>query len=252
MSCTATCRFRFIGDAAPLSGTFDLRSQGWHLDPEIEIDGAVMCLLDLSRTDRRDWEAHLGAIPPELRRTVLVIGIEEGTDRASMLERGFGDAVSRRITVTEFTARALRVHAACSWLPRRRDIGELSLDLLAREAFGKGKPLNLNPREFALLWRLADKPDQPVTKAEIIRDVWRMGFMPATNSIAVHMSRLRRKLAFVGMESIVETAASGGYCLRTQGPIRSLAASMNPQRRLTGYPAGQAAGSSSPIFQFSR
>ena len=94
--------------------------------------------------------------------------------------------------------------------PRTRRVGRLTLDLLAREAFGDGKPLNLNPREFALIWRLADSIDQFVSKQALIYDVWRMGFVPETNSVAVHMSRLRRKLAFVGFAGIIEHPPSGG------------------------------------------
>ena len=49
----------------------------------------------------------------------------------------------------------------------------LELELLGREATYDGRSLNLHPREFALLWRLSETPDEPVSREALIRDVWR-------------------------------------------------------------------------------
>jgi hypothetical protein len=47
-----------------------------------------------------------------------------------------------------------------------------------------------------------------------VQDVLRLGFAPESNSIAVHLSRLRTKLAAGGLEGLIETG-SGGYRLRS-------------------------------------
>lgn len=174
-----------------------------------------MGIFHVGEADRSDAMKVLLSISAETRRHVLVIGIEPARDRAALLQAGFGDVVSREITLDELRARAGRLATSSLWLPRTRQIGALKLDLLAREAFGFGKALNLNPREFALLWRLAESVDQPVTKQDLVRDVWRMGFVPETNSIAVHMSRLRRKLSLVDLRDMIETLPLGGYRLRS-------------------------------------
>ncbi|WP_255405970.1 winged helix-turn-helix domain-containing protein [Novosphingobium sp. CF614] len=150
----------------------------------------------------------------EMRRSALVVGVRRAHERAMLLQVGFGDAVTDAVDIEELGARAGRIAELTHWLPRRRDLGGLQLDLLAREAYANGKPLNLNPREFSLLWRLAESPNHAVSKQMLIHDVWRLGFVPETNSIAVHMSRLRRKLTFVGLRGVIETAPEGGYCLR--------------------------------------
>jgi DNA-binding winged helix-turn-helix (wHTH) protein len=46
-----------------------------------------------------------------------------------------------------------------------------------------------------------------------VNEVWRLLHVPDTNSLAVHVSRLRNKLALAGLRGLVETAASGGYML---------------------------------------
>jgi DNA-binding response OmpR family regulator len=196
-----------------MSERLDLQRCGWILDPEGVPATNCVGLIDAADLDSVGWMQVLSFLPSEARRCVLVAGVGEAQDRTSLLQIGFGDVVTERIGIEELGARASRLAQFTDWLPRTRRVGRLTLDLLSREAFGDGKPLNLNPREFALIWRLADSIDQFVSKQALIYDVWRMGYVTETNSVAVHMSRLRRKLAFVGLAGIIETSPTGGYRL---------------------------------------
>lgn len=205
-------RFRWLAPEK-MSERLDLQRCGWILDPEGVPATNCVGLIDAADLDSVGWMQVLSFLPSEARRCVLVAGVGEAQDRTSLLQIGFGDVVTERIGIEELGARASRLAQFTDWLPRTRRVGRLTLDLLSREAFGDGKPLNLNPRELALIWRLADSIDQFVSKQALIYDVWRMGFVPETNSVAVHMSRLRRKLAFVGLAGIIETSPTGGYRL---------------------------------------
>lgn len=152
---------------------------------------------------------------------MLLVGIDDPVDRARMLRLGFGEVTGTGIVLPELEARAIRLTELEETLPRYRRIEPLCLDLLAREAYVDDRPLGLHPREFNLLWRLADSPGCTVSKHSLVRDVWRMGFVPDTNSVAVHVSRLRGKLRTAGLKGIVQTAPSGGYCLRSaEAPTR--------------------------------
>lgn len=196
-----------------IPGELDLRSRGWIIDlsegPLIDCIG----IMPVDQQDQTGWDAMM-ALPQDVRRFVIVIGALSGGERVDLLKQGFGDAFTGSLLDGgEFELRSSRLAETARWLPRHRRLGYLELDLLTREAYGYGKPLNLNPREFALIWRLADTPGETVSKQDLIQDVWRMGFVPETNSIAVHMSRLRRKLSFVDLAGMIATAPSGGYCL---------------------------------------
>lgn len=192
---------------------FDLRRCNWVKLEAGTPSGAAIGVVLAGGRDRTDWREVVGSLRAEARRLILIVGIENPDQRASLLRMGFGDVIGHDVDIVEFGARAERVAQLAHWLPRQRQIGDLQLDLMTREAYCKGTPLNLNPREFALTWRLADSPNEAVSKQVLIRDVWKMGFVPETNSIAVHMSRLRRKLSFVGLDGIIETASPGGYRL---------------------------------------
>ncbi|QEA17450.1 helix-turn-helix domain-containing protein [Novosphingobium ginsenosidimutans] len=114
-------------------------------------------------------------------------------------------------------------------LPRERTLGLLKLDLLLRDAFVAGRGAGLHPREFLLLWRLAEEPGVTVPPSELRSDVWRLAFRPETNSLAVHVSRLRAKLRVAGLDGLIETRADGGYRLADE--------MLRPALNLTDDPA---------------
>ncbi|WP_230079935.1 winged helix-turn-helix domain-containing protein [Alteripontixanthobacter maritimus] len=101
-------------------------------------------------------------------------------------------------------------------LPRRYLAGPLLLDLFHRDARSAERWLGLHPREFAVLWRLAETPFCFVTRGNLLRDVWRLRHDPETNRVAVHIARLRRKLNVSGLDWLIETGREGGYRLAAQ------------------------------------
>jgi two-component system OmpR family response regulator len=151
------------------------------------------------------------------RKWMMMLDIDESIERARMLRLGFGDALGRHAGLEELETRVVRLTEQAEALPRYRHHGPVRLDLLAREAFVAGRALGLHPREFALLWRLAETPGEGVTSAELLTDVWRLSFRPETNSLAVHVSRLRAKLRLAGVDGIVETADDARYRLALFG-----------------------------------
>jgi two-component system, OmpR family, response regulator len=186
----------------PLPSAWDLRRCGWRqaVDAGEAKGGAVALLLD-GRT------AHLA--PDELaialRPLVLVLGLADSTARARWLQMGYADALPAELEIDELDQRAARAIASRSISSSRR-IGRLRLDLLARDAQVEGSRLRLHPREFALLWRLAEVPGALVNRATLLRDVFELEFDPGTNRLAVHVCRLRKKLARAGFASLLATA----------------------------------------------
>jgi DNA-binding response OmpR family regulator len=147
------------------------------------------------------------------RALTILIGIEDSGMRADWLRQGFGEVLPARVSLSELEMRATRVRLAAEAEPRRRRHGALELDLLQREGTVRGKRLGLHPREFSLLWRLAQTPGRAVAPQDLLTEVWQMSFKPETNSLAVHVCRLRAKLAAMGLGGIVSTTPDGGYAL---------------------------------------
>lgn len=205
---------------------WDLRLLGWTLldrSAAEATEGRYPQLFDCRPASRAgDWSA---LAHPDL---TAAVGANEPEERAAMLEFGLGEALSSHISLLELAARLARLVAMAGALPRYIAAGPLTLDLFHREGYFRKSRLALHPREFALLWRLAKSPGQTVSRHQLLADVWQLEHVPETNSLEVHVSRLRAKLASAGLARLVETAPGGGYRLRT-GTDPALQASGPPR-----------------------
>lgn len=207
----------------PLPGAFDLRARGWRLAPG-PMRGEPGCA---GLVDTAVAELSPERFSPALRRRALALGLGDSDARARWLAAGFADALPAGARLDEIEQRARRVLSpppAAVLRPHPR----LALELVARDARIDGRRLRLNPREFALLWRLAEARGEPVAKEDLLRDVWDLRFDPGTNSLAVHVCRLRKKLAGAGLANLVVTGpGDGAYRLGLAGEAR-------PERRARG------------------
>ena len=77
-------------------------------------------------------------------------------------------------------------------------IGDLSINPAERQVNLAGKPVALTNTEFDLLRMLATKAGQVVSRAEILRDVWRDDAKETNDrTIDVHIRALRKKIPYL-------------------------------------------------------
>ena len=190
---------------------WDLRRAGWRMRHAAEAGAApahLPVLLDWrSGTRPRDWRRA------QRRESLAAIGVAGAHDRARLLDSGLGDALDGATCWHELAARLTRLATRAASLPRRLAAGPVTLDLFHRDGRLGERWLGLHPREFALLWRLAETPGERVARGQLLRDVWRLEHLPPTNSLEVHVSRLRAKLHVARCGWLVETHPQGGYRL---------------------------------------
>ena len=205
-------------DHAP-PGRWDLGLLGWtmHHAPradELASGGPtdrIPRLIDCRATScSTDWQSLES---PEI---CAAIGVDSPEERAAMMAASLGEAIPTNTAVVEVRARINRMMNAVSALPRLRMAGPVELDLFHRDGRTDGRWLGLHPREFELLWHLSESPHTRVSREELLRKVWRLDHVPETNSVEVHVSRLRAKLAVSKVAWLVETDPDGGY--RLGGP----------------------------------
>jgi len=79
-------------------------------------------------------------------------------------------------------------------------VGGLRVDAQAREAALDGVALDLSRREFELLYYLASRAGEVVTKRDLLTHVWRLPYGGADKTVDVHVSWLRRKLGETAQE----------------------------------------------------
>lgn len=136
-------------------------------------------------------------------------------DRVEGLDAGADDYLVKPFVFAELVARinALVRRGASSDLATRIEVGSIVLDLRRREVTRSGKPVHLQPREFAILELLMRNVNRPVTRTMFLEQVWRFDFDPLTNIVESHLSRLRNKLRGSGDDPI-ETVRGLGYRMR--------------------------------------
>lgn len=198
----------------PLPTAWDLRLCGWRMAlgeggrgrPIVRLIDASMC------------EIAPDTLAPALRPCAIALGLPDSAARALWLAMGYADAMPGDALLAELAQRAARAIAPPPGQVSRR-VGRLTLDLLSRDAQIDGRRLNLHPREFAVLWRLAEAHGAPVSGRELLRAVFDLDFDPGTNRLAVHVCRLRKKLALAGLGDLLATApVARGYRLDVTTP----------------------------------
>jgi len=140
---------------------------------------------------------------------VLMLTAKDGElDEAEALDTGADDFLSKPFSYVVLVARLralLRRGAAAR--PAVLRAGEVELDVAARTCRRAGHPVDLTPRELAVLEYLLRRQGEVVPKAEILGHVWDFAFEGGENVVEVHVSALRRKLG----PDVIETVRGGGY-----------------------------------------
>jgi DNA-binding response OmpR family regulator len=123
---------------------------------------------------------------------------DDEADIVKALDAGADDYLVKPFGIGQIEARVRAVlRRAVAEEDRRAEpvvVGGLRLDGEAHEAALDGCQLDLSRREFDLLYYLAVRAGQVVTKRELLTHVWRMPYGGADKTIDVHVSWLRRKL----------------------------------------------------------
>ena len=135
-------------------------------------------------------------------------------DRVSGLDSGADDYLVKPFSMNELRAR-LRA------LLRRNkpekttllQVGELTLDPANHQVQRGNTPIELTPREFAILEVLMRSPNRILKREMIEAHVWNFDFVSGSNVVDVYIRRLRRKIDDPYEQKLLETVRGVGYRL---------------------------------------
>jgi len=91
------------------------------------------------------------------------------------------------------------------------------MNLLTREVTRGGRPLELQPLEYALLEYLMRNAGRVVSKTMIMEHVWHYNFDPQTNVVEARICKLRDKVDKDFDEKLIQTVRGVGYVLKEDG-----------------------------------
>jgi two-component system, OmpR family, alkaline phosphatase synthesis response regulator PhoP len=97
-------------------------------------------------------------------------------------------------------------------------VGDMVIDLRAREVRVAGRPLDLTSTEFDLLRTLAGHPGWVYSREELLETVWGYSFVGESRVVDVHVANLRKKIGEDPADPrYLRTVRGAGYKL--QAPI---------------------------------
>lgn len=170
-----------------------------------DIDGLEVC--------RRIRQA--GDVTPILMLTAR----DAVNDRVEGLDAGADDYLVKPFDLAELLARLralLRRRGAGDGLAAVMRFEDLTLNPQTREVFRGERSVDLTKIEFDLLELFLQHPRQVLTREQILELVWGYNFDSGTNSLAVYIGYLRRKLEGDDeTKRLIQTVRGVGYALRT-------------------------------------
>ena len=137
-------------------------------------------------------------------------------DRVKGLQRGGDDYLTKPFAFPELLARvqALTRRGQVAQESTELTFADLRLDRLTRRVERAGVPIELRPREFALLEYLMRHPGKVLSKSMIVSHVWDYSFDTGTNAVDVLVYRLRDKIDKAFEPKLLHTVRGVGYVLK--------------------------------------
>ena len=142
--------------------------------------------------------------------SVLVLTARDAVDdRVHGLDLGADDYLTKPFSVTEFEARVRALLRRNLPLETTLAIAGLSIDQSAKRVRVHDKPVDLTPREWALLELFLTRPGRVLSKEQIGESLFNIDGELSPNAIEVHVSRLRAKIEPAGIH--IRTVRGFGY-----------------------------------------
>ena len=182
-----------------------LRAEGYEV--EIAPDGpsgvdaaltgrANLILLDVMMPGFDGFEACRRIRAAGLQTPILMLTARgQISDRVTGLRTGADDYLPKPFATAELLARmeALLRRSPVRAVPAA-SFSNVRVDRERRVVLRSDVPVELSNKEYELLCYLLDRPDKPVRREELLREVWGYERTPNTRTVDVHMAQLRTKL----------------------------------------------------------
>jgi DNA-binding response OmpR family regulator len=146
---------------------------------------------------------------------LMLTARDSETDLEVGLAVGGDDYMTKPFSPRELVARVRALLRRVERAPRPAEqhirLGGLVIDPSSREVKRDGAPVHLTPREFDLLYRLAQSPRVVFGRARLLTEVWGYADGTGARTVDSHVRALRRKLG----ADVIRTVYGIGYALST-------------------------------------
>lgn len=202
-----------------------LSGEGWRVLPAgtggqarqiSERQGFEIAVVDNRLPDERGFQVISAVRSPGVE-TVALLRDEDTMDRIVGLELGADYYMRSPVNPRELVARIKQIsrkRSAGDGGTGKLYVGDLEVDPDRVEVRKGGEEVMLSPREFNLLYTLAQSPGRVFQRGTLLRQVWGEDEYIDERTVNVYVQRLRNKLGdSPGSPKLIETVRGFGYRL---------------------------------------
>ncbi|SFM16224.1 response regulator transcription factor [Variovorax sp. OV329] len=144
---------------------------------------------------------------------LMLTAFDTLADRVKGLDLGADDYLAKPFDLPELEARVRALLRRSTQSTPFLEHGLLRFDTVGRRVYFDKKPLDLSPRELAVLELLLMRAGRVVSKEHMVNHLYGWGDEVGDNAIEVNVYRLRKKLEPLGCE--IRTVRGMGYLIDT-------------------------------------
>ena len=112
--------------------------------------------------------------------------------KVQCLKTGADDYIIKPFDSMDLLVRVEALLRRCRRGPQTVHLGSLLIEPSTHEVTLAGRRVELAPKEYDLLYYLASRHDQVLTRKDILARVWGYQFAGETRTVDIHIQRLRR------------------------------------------------------------
>jgi two-component system, OmpR family, alkaline phosphatase synthesis response regulator PhoP len=172
------------------------------------MDGMEVC-----RRIQQEFDVYILMLTARAEEIDKIVGLSVGAD--DYLTKPFSPReLVMRVKAILRRSRALGPRAAALRAPERPALrfDELVIDPDTREVWHDSAQIDLTPREFDLLYALAEQPGRVFNRDQLLERVWGHDFAGIDRVVDVHIGLLRRKLEDdPANPTVIQTVRGVGY-----------------------------------------
>ena len=183
---------------------------GRHADILLVDEAFDLVVLDVGLPDIDGFEVLRRLRQRHSATNVLVLTARDAVeDRVRGLDLGADDYLTKPFSVNEFEARVRAPLRRCAAPAAAWSVAGMTVDVAAKRIRIDDRPVDLTPREWALLELFLTHPGRVLSKDQIAESLFTFDEQLSANAIEVHVSRLRTKIQPVGAH--IRTVRGFGY-----------------------------------------
>lgn len=151
---------------------------------------------------------------------IMMTARDQLTDKVTGLDVGADDYITKPFDIEELLARIRVILRRAAQLEQMKEqpmvfqYRDLSLDVTKHMVERFGEPIQLTQKEFGLLLELMKRPEEVLTRDELLNVVWGYDYFGQTNVVDVYIRSLRNKMDYDPDTRLIQTVRGAGYTLR--------------------------------------